>query len=37
MDDAFSCFFFFVFMPFHGGLHSAVHGEKAETFFFFFY
>jgi hypothetical protein len=27
--------FFFSFYAFHGGLHSAVHGEKADVFFFF--
>jgi hypothetical protein len=29
-------FTFFSFYAFHGGLHSAVHGEKADAFFFFF-
>jgi hypothetical protein len=28
--------FFFSFDAFHGGLHSAVHGEKVDAFFFFF-
>jgi hypothetical protein len=27
-------FAFFSFYAFHGGLHSAVHGEKADVFFF---
>jgi hypothetical protein len=26
---------FFSFYAFHGGMHSAVHGEKADAFFFF--
>jgi hypothetical protein len=29
-------FAFFSFYPFHGGLYSAIHGEKADAFFFFF-
>jgi hypothetical protein len=28
--------FFFSFYAFHGGLHSAGHGEKADAFFFSF-
>jgi hypothetical protein len=28
-------FVLFFFYAFHGGLHSAVHGEKADAFFFF--
>ena len=35
MTDAFS-FFFFVFYVFHCGLHSTVHDEKANAFFFLF-
>jgi len=32
MSLVFFCFFY----TFHCGLHSAVHGEKADAFFFFF-
>jgi hypothetical protein len=33
-DDFSFCFSFYAF---HGGLHSAVHDEKADAFFFFLF